>query len=120
MKASEKISKEKMIQLAQGQLDAYNRRDLEKFCSHYHPLVKVYQIGSNEMTCENLDQFREIYRKRFDSSPGLHCQLKSRIVLETKVLDEEWVTTDASPEGSHVVAIYGFQDQLISHVWFAR
>jgi len=114
------MKKEKMVELAQGQLEAYNQRNLEKFCQFYHPQVKVYRIDNNELTCDNINQFREIYRNRFDSSPGLRCELKSRIVLGTKVIDEEWVTTSASSEGSHVVAIYGFQDELISHVWFAR
>lgn len=116
------MTKEQMIALAQGQLDDYNRRDLEAFCRHYHKDVQVYRIGQTpEKTCEGLDAFRELYRVRFEANPELHCELKSRVVLNNSVLDEEWVTgvTGASAP-SHVVAIYHFRDGLISAVWFTR
>lgn len=116
------MTKEKMVALAQAQLEAYNQRDLEKFCKNYHPQVKVYRLEpGHELSFEGIEKFREVYKARFESCPGLHCELKSRIVLGSKILDEEWVTGDPKvPAGSHVVAIYGFQDDLISHVWFAR
>lgn len=116
------MKKEEMIALAQGQLDAYNRRDIEAFCKFFHPEVKVYRLGEVvEQTCDGMTKFREIYKNRFDSNPELHCELRSRVVLNGSVLDEEWVTgvTGASVP-SHVVAIYGFRDGLISSVCFTR
>lgn len=116
------MKKEEMIALAQGQLDAYNNRDIQTFCTFFHPEVKVYRLGEVvEQTCNGMETFREIYRKRFDENPGLHCELRSRVVLNGSVLDEEWVTgvTGASAP-SHVVAIYGFRDGLISSVCFTR
>lgn len=117
--SAQKITKERMIELAQGQLDAYNQRDLEKFVSFYHPNVQVFRLAQNERTCDNIETFKQMYKARFDNNPELHCELKSRIVLNDSVLDEEWVT-GTGPTPSHVVAIYGFTDNLISHVWFAR
>lgn len=116
------MTKEEMINLAQEQLDAYNRRDLEAFCKFFHPEVKVYRLGETiEQTCSDMNTFREIYRKRFDSNPELHCELRSRIVLNNSVLDEEWVTgVTGATAPSHVVAIYGFRDGLISSVYFTR
>lgn len=108
-----------MIELAQGQLDAYNQRNLEKFLTFYHPNVKVYRLAQNECTCDNFEKFTEMYRARFEQNPELHCELRSRVVLNDTVLDEEWVT-GGGPTPSHVVAIYGFTDNLISHVWFTR
>lgn len=113
------MNKERMIELAQGQLDAYNQRDLEKFCSFYHPQVEVFRLSNNEKTCDNIETFRSMYKTRFEENPELHCELRSRVVLNDSVLDEEWVT-GAGPTPSHVVAIYSFRDNLISRVWFAR
>jgi hypothetical protein len=114
-------TKERMVELAQGQLDAYNQRDLEKFCLHYHPNVTAYRLATGEVICQGMAAFREVYRSRFDGSPRLHCELKSRIVLADSVLDEEWVTgVEGASAPSHVVAIYGFEDNLISKVWFTR
>lgn len=110
-----------MEQLAQRQADAYNKRDLEAFCACYHPQIEVSRNMGEPPTLKGIEQFRESYRDRFEKSPQLHCEIKSRIVLENTVVDEEYVTgLVGSPIGLHVVAIYGFQDGLISHVWFAR
>ena len=36
-------------------------------------------------------------------------------------IDEEWVTGALKyPNGLHAVAIYGFRDELIDRVWFAK
>lgn len=110
-----------MEQLVQQQADAYNKRDIDAFCSCYHPDVEIYRNIGEPLSLKGISDFRESYRKRFDSSPNLHCKIKSRIVLARTVLDEELVTGlggNSSP--LHVVAVYGFRDGLIAHVWFAR
>ncbi|WPU63209.1 nuclear transport factor 2 family protein [Peredibacter starrii] len=116
------ISKERMIELAQGQLEAYNERNIEKFVAFYHPEVQVWRLGAeSQKTCDNIKTFKEMYRERFEKNPELHCELRSRTVLNDSVLDEEWVTGVTGAQApSHVVAIYGFRDDLIGYVWFTR
>lgn len=110
-----------MVALAQGQLDAYNNRDLARFLSYYHPKVEVFRINQGDCICNDFETFTNMYKDRFEKNPELHCQLKSRIVLENTVMDEEWVTGVAGAAApSHVVAIYNFEDNLIRKVWFAR
>lgn len=113
-------AKNKMIELCQGQLDAYNARDIKKFSSYYHPDVKAYRLGQgNEPFLKGLEDLKKIYHKRFSENPELFCELKSRIVLENSVLDEEWVTGVTNQEKpAHVVAIYKFKDSLIHSIWF--
>jgi hypothetical protein len=115
------MTKQEMVALAQRQLDAYNRGDLDAFCACYHPDVEVSRTIGAPPTVKGLAQFRTGYAERFAQSPELHCEVKSRIVLGETVLDEEHVTGLAGQPGVlHVVAIYGFRDGLISNVWFAR
>lgn len=115
------MKKEQMIELAQGQLDAYNKRDLEKFLTFYHPQVEVFSVNQNDCICNDFEVFRKMYKERFDANPDLHCELKNRTVLENTVVDEEWVTgVTGAVAPSHVVAIYAFADGLISKVWFVR
>lgn len=109
------ITDEQRLALVHGQLEAYNSRDIEKFCSFYHPEVTAYRLGQDKPFCTNIDDFRKLYDEKFRSTPDLHCTLKSRIVLKNRVLDEESV----HPSGSHVVAIYDFKDNLIKDIWFA-
>lgn len=112
-------SKERMIECAQGQLEAYNQRNLEKFLTYYQKDVVVRMLVNNELHSDNFETFTEMYRKRFAENLNLHCDLKSRIVLKEAVLDEEYVTNGGTT-GSHVVAIYHFRDDLISHVTFVK
>ncbi|MNL67688.1 hypothetical protein D3C87_1922990 [compost metagenome] len=68
-----------------------------------------------------MERFREGYKGLFSSSPNLFCDIKSRIVLEESVIDEEFVTGAAKyPQGLHAVAIYAFRDGLIDRIWFPR
>lgn len=109
------MTTEERVALVQGQLEAYNARDIEKFCSFYHPEVTVYRVGESTPFCSGIENFKKSYGQKFETTPDLHCTLKSRIVLKGKVLDEESVV----PSGSHVVAIYDFKDGLIKDIWFA-
>lgn len=113
------ISKDRMIELCQGQLDAYNERNITQFASFYHNDVKAFRLPSGEQFLNGIAELKVIYKKRFSENPNLFCELKSRVVLEASVLDEEWVTGVTHQEKpSHVVAIYKFKDQLIHSIWF--
>lgn len=112
------VNNEKLVQ---AQLVAYNNRDIDAFCACYHPEVKIKNALSDKIACEGMEQFREIYRNLFKDSPELLCKLKSRIVLEESVIDEEFVTGISKfKDGLHTVAIYGFRDGLIDRVLFPK
>ncbi len=115
------MKKEKMLELVEGQLAAYNQKNLDKFCTYFHPEVEIYRLNQNEMTCKGIETFRSLYVDRFGLNPDLNCEIKSRIVLEDMIIDEEWITGVAGVSApGHVVAIYGFKDELIFRCWFAR
>lgn len=115
------MNKERMIELAQNQLDAYNQGNIDNFCENYHQEVEAYSLPDNNLIVKGIEQFRKNYGERFKNNPKLHCELKSRTVLTNSVLDEEWVTGVEGATGpSHVVAIYHFKDNLIYKIWFTR
>lgn len=115
------IEKSNTEALVQRQLDAYNKRDLDSFCACIHPSVQVHLMVSDQLICNGMVDFKTRYGDLFKTNPNLHCELKSRIVTDTVVIDEEFVTgSSRSPEGMHAVAIYGFRDDLIARVWFPR
>lgn len=98
----------------------YNERNLDLFCACFHPEIETYFLGSKERQ-KGLEAFRSRFRKMFESSPNLHCEIKSRIYLNESVIDEEWVTGSSNyPDGIHAVAIYGFKDDLISSICFVK
>lgn len=108
-----------MIELCQGQLDAYNKGDIAQFATFYHPEVKAFRLPTGEQFLNGIAELKVIYKKRFSENPDLFCELRSRVVLESSVLDEEWVTGVTNQDKpSHVVAIYRFKDNLIHSIWF--
>lgn len=113
------MTKVEMISLVQGQLDAYNQRNLEKFCGFFHNNIIVRNLAAGTTVCEGMAAYQKIYGPLFANNPGLHCKLEHRTVLDSAVIDEEWVTgIEKFPEGLKAVAIYGFRDGLIDRVWF--
>jgi hypothetical protein len=109
-----------MEKIVQKQLEAYNKRDLETFCECYHPNIFVTRLSQNQVICTDKTQFREVYKKLFEASPNLHCEIKSRIIMPSVVIDEELITGRAgTADDFRVVSIYAFKDGLIERVWFA-
>lgn len=107
------------IALVQGQLEAYNNFDIDKFCSFYHPEIIVTELLENKILSDGIVKFRTNYEQLFSKYPNQKCILKSRIVAGDAIVDEELILhRPAYPDGLHAVAIYSFRDNLIDRVWF--
>ena len=105
--------------LAQGQLDAYNKRDLESFLKFFSEDVEVYDFP-NIPRMSGLSSFRTIYEKLFRESPDLHCKLVGRISVGNVVMDQEEVTGINGKPTARVIAIYEIENDLICRVRFVR
>ena len=103
--------------LAEEQLQAYNKRDIEAFLKPYAKDVKVYTFP-NQLNYEGIDEMRKRYAPFFEKTPDLHCKIVSRIVRGNKVIDEELVTVNGN--SFNAVAIYEIIDGKISSVYFLR
>jgi hypothetical protein len=115
------MTKQQMLEIVQAQLEAYNKRDIEGFAKCFHPEVKSFMLVSDKQTNDGITKFKIGYGKFFSENPNLHCELKSRIVLDQVVIDEEFVTGASKfPDGLHAIAIYAFRDGLIDRIWFPR
>jgi hypothetical protein len=110
---------ENQRRLVEAQHQSYNSRNLDSFCSCFHPDVIVERIGKEDKQI-GLENLRNGFKKLFDSSPNLYCEVKSRIYLKDSVIDEEFVTGASNyPDGLHGVAVYQFKDNLIYRMSFA-
>lgn len=107
------------ISLAQGQLDAYNKRDLETFVTFFSENVEVYDFP-NTPKLSGMTRFREVYEKLFRDSPQLHCKLVGRITASNVVMDQEEVTGIPGRSVARVIAIYEIENDLIAKVRFVR
>lgn len=105
---------------AQGQLDAYNNRDIEDFMRWYALDIRAYDLDNDKQMFEGHSLMRARYEKLFENV-HLHCELKNRMVLGATVIDHESVTLREGEERIQVIAIYDVNEAgLIQTVRFTR
>lgn len=105
---------------AQLQLDGYNSRNIDLFCSAYSETVQLMDMLTGAVFCDGIVQLRERYGEQFAKCPDLHCTLVKRIVCGSVVIDEEHVRGLSSDKIVHATAIYEVQNGLIQRGWFVR
>ena len=101
--------------IVQRQLDAYNARDIDAFMNTYSDDIKLYNFP-DQLSTEGKDAMREGYTSFFSNTPDLHCEIKNRIVIGNKVIDEEYLTVNGNHVGA--VAIYEVESGKIAKVTF--
>ncbi len=104
-------------EIVNKQLEVYNLKDIEAFLATYSAAVEIFNFP-NENRYIGRDKMRERYSKFFDATPDLHCEIKSRIVIGNKVIDEEYIT--ANGNNFSAVAIYEIKNDKIAKVTFVR
>ncbi|MFN8360269.1 MAG: nuclear transport factor 2 family protein [Candidatus Kapaibacterium sp.] len=105
---------------AQLQLDGYNARDIDLFCSAYSEDVQLMDMLTGAVFCDGKINMRQRYGEQFAKCPDLHCTLVKRIVCGSVVIDEELVRGLVAGSIVHATAIYEVQKGLIHRGWFVR
>ncbi|MDZ4678488.1 MAG: nuclear transport factor 2 family protein [Oligoflexia bacterium] len=106
--------------MAQGQLDAYNKRNLETFLKYYSPNVEIFDFPNAQARVTGISEIRKIYEKLFAENPELHCELVNRMALGSVVIDHESVTGLVGRPPIKAIAIYEIKDNLIQTVRFIK
>ncbi len=103
--------------IIQNQLNAYNDRNIEAFLNTYSEDVQVFNFP-DELRFKGRANMREQYTDFFSNTPDLHCEIKNRIVIGNKIIDEEYITMNGT--NFSVVAIYEVENGKIAKVTFIR
>lgn len=112
--AQEKTLPEK---LAQEQLDAYNKKDIDAFVAPYSDSVAVYMFP-DKLLYKGKETMRQQYGPMFKNSPDLFCKLQNRMVLKNTVIDHELVTFSKTQAPVQAIAIYTIEKDKIAAVHF--
>ena len=102
----------------QGQLDAYNARDIDAFMKWWAEDCRYYEFP-NRLLARGVADVRERHIARF-TELNLHGRLLNRIAVANVVVDQE-VVTRTFPDGPgevDVVAIYEVVGGQITNAWF--
>jgi hypothetical protein len=105
--------------LIQGQLDAYNAQDVDRFCSFYAPNAVLASLNG-AVLAEGVDAIRARHVALFQANPLNKATLKNRIAFADTVIDHEHVERAPGGETFQVAAIYTIRDGLIARVDFAK
>ena len=104
--------------IAQGQLDAYNARDIDAFMAYWAEGAQVFEFP-DKLLATGKQAIRERHVVRFREA-NLHGKLVERMVMGNCVIDREQVTR-TFPEGTgrlDVIAIYDIGEGRIRKAWF--
>jgi len=102
--------------VVQGQLDAYNARNLQAFIAFYSEEIKLYRVPSTEPAIEGKAAFAAFYGEQRFTLPALHAALVNRIVVGNKVIDHERIT-GVRDVPFDVAVGYEVVDGLIRSMW---
>lgn len=104
--------------VVQGQLEAYNARDIDAFLSFFAEDVKISRLPLGEVSYDGREAMRPRYGRLFDENPELNCTIMNRTVHGDWVVDHEFVSGVKDRPRIRAVAIYEVRDGLIQNVWF--
>jgi hypothetical protein len=107
------------LDIAQGQLDAYNAQDLEKYMTYFTEDCLVSGLNGTP-TETNAAAVKARYAKAFAQFPENKAELLNRIAVGNTVVDHELVIRASGGEQFEIIAIYTFRDGLIARVDFAK
>lgn len=103
--------------IVKEQVEAYNDRDIEAFSETYSRYVELFNFPKI-LTLQGKPNLEYKYGPLFKNTPDLYADIKNRIVLGNKVIDEESVTMNG--EVFRAVAIYEVENGKIAKVTFIK
>jgi hypothetical protein len=101
--------------IVKEQLVGYNARDIDSFLNTYTKDVQLFNFPA-ALQSKGHEELRKGYAGFFESTPDLNCEIKTRIVIANKVIDEEYITVNGN--NFSAVAIYEVNNGKISKVTF--
>lgn len=105
--------------IAQSQLDFYNRQEIDGFLSCYANDVEVYNFP-DELLYSGIAEMRKRYSKAWGENPNQRARLVERMSVGSTVMDKEHVTGRANGDDVNVIAIYLIKGNKIQKVYFVR
>lgn len=107
------------VAVAQGQLDAYNKQDLDAYMAFFAPncVIASFNGGADQVGAAAI---RARYEALFAEHPKNQAKLIKRIAFGDHVIDHEEVRRTPGGPKFEVVAIYSIKDGLIVRVDFLK
>ncbi len=104
-------------EIVQGQLNDYNKQDIDAFLEWYWDDVEIYSYPE-EFSYKGKEQMRIVYQNLWQQHPNQKVQLLNRISVGNTVMDKEHVIGRENAKEFDVIAIFTIQNHKIKEVRF--
>jgi len=99
-------------------VDAYNAHQLDQFLSFYTHDAAIVRLREEVVVARGISEIRTFYKRLFDNSPALKCEIAQRMVFGDCVIDKEQITGHFTKGDFTATAVYEVVGNLIRKVWF--
>ncbi|HMN31322.1 MAG TPA: nuclear transport factor 2 family protein [Caldilineaceae bacterium] len=106
--------------IVQRQMEAYNRRDVDEFCSYFAPDAVTRLYENDQLLAVGSEELRALYARRFAENPNLQLTVQSRMVLDNVVIDRELISGFDGGVTIEALAIFEIHNGLIQRASFIR
>jgi hypothetical protein len=106
--------------IVQRQMEAYNRRDVDEFCSYFAPDAVTRLYENDELLAAGSEEIRALYARRFAENPRLQLTVQSRMTLDNVVIDRELISGFDGGVTIEALAIFEIRNGLIQRASFIR
>lgn len=101
-------------ELAEAQLIAYNKGDIDAFMEVFHEEISIWNFGEDTSRFEGHQTVWEVYATLFENSPNLNSKVVNRTIIGDKVLDYEYITGRGGDNPPFfLIMIYEIKDNKI-------
>lgn len=108
------------MMVVQRQMEAYNRRDVDEFCSYFAPNAVTRLYEDDQPLAVGIDELHALYARRFAENPNLQMTVQSRLVLDNVVVDRERISGFDGGVTIEAIAIHEVRDGQIVRASFIR
>lgn len=105
--------------LVQGQLEAYNLKDLEAFLSFYSDDIKAFNFPDKEIF-SGKQSMRRGYESFFTDNPGAQCEILQRMIMGNTIIDYERISGLSKGDTLRAMVIFKIDKGKINRVYFIR
>ena len=105
------------VEIAIGHDDAALPSDIDAFLATYSDGVQLFNYPTTKIG-EGQEQMRKMYQGFFENTPDLNCEIKKRMIIGNKVIDQEYLTING--QNYSAVAIYEVENDKIARVTFIQ
>lgn len=106
-------------QLVQGQLEAYNLKDLEAFLSFFSDDIRAFNFPEKEIF-SGKQNMRRGYESFFTQNPAAQGQVLQRMIMGNTVIDLERITGLAKGDTLRTMIIFKINKNKINRIYFIR